>query len=201
MPEPVAVIDGSFRRELPEALLKGFASLSEFRVLVSEALDRELSDILADVLRADAPSLARAVNPTPPELPGVVFDDIRLNGRPAEDVIGKRLRGYVEPIDYKFSENENVIIFQHPGGCPLSHKFGYVTRAADGDWVRYNVNTEGGSSGGPCTTEDLRVVAIHHYGSPHYNRGARFSAILRHLKANRNRLKARGVTGLLGLGA
>jgi V8-like Glu-specific endopeptidase len=355
MAAPAAVIDGAFRRELRESLLGAFASLSEFRVFLSEELDWELSAILADVLRADNPGPAAEVNPTPPELTGAVFDVIRwardrgrlpdfvaaaarakphsprlraladrlrgrgkpetivqpggfletpnwarmvlelgkrvcciepqpppkmddygtgflvgpdlvmtnyhvadklrgkptrgasavvfrfdyvfgpdgrsvrkgrvysladdwlvfsspahkldyalvrLNGRPGCDPVGgKRLRGYLEPAAHEFVENENIIIFQHPSGRPLSHKIGNVTRAVDGDWVRYSVNTEGGSSGSPCTTEDLRVVAIHHYGFPHYNRGVRFSAILRHLKANRSRLRARGVTGLLGLGA
>jgi V8-like Glu-specific endopeptidase len=353
--EAALKIDGALRGEVREAILQDFKSVSEFRVVVSEALDRELSEILKQVAEEIDLRLGVAINQTEPELPVAVFDVIRwatrerrlqqlvvaaarykptslrlqalanlldgsghgkpqtilkpglfqptanwnrklgqlrrrvcrvepqpppdtegygtgflvapdivmtnyhvvkkfpkravrgeaaivfrfdyevgpdgvsipksreygladewllfhssvgkldyalvrLNGPPGEHRFGKSLRGYLEPVAHSFTADENLYIFQYPDGKPLSHKVGQVIQPADGDWVTYNVNTQGGSSGSPCTTEDLKVVAIHHWGFEHYNRGVRFAAILKHLKGNRTKLRTKGVIGMLGLG-
>jgi hypothetical protein len=347
MPADVLVIDGALRREVREAIVEAFGSLVEFRIVVSEALNRELPQIIAEVEQADVgtaevsvaafhvirwaamkgrlPDLVAAaarekpgsqplqdlaariagrpeqvvlkevpfqsgdeleakmrcvrravcrIEPQPeahplgtdgygtgflvapdvvmtnhhvvkdfPRVPDrgpdrVAFrfdyerraggprqpagracrlaDDwlvfhsvaakldfalVRLAERPGEDKVGGgRKRGYLLPVDHDFKENETLIIFQHPqAGCLVSSP-GPVLKPRDGDWVTYHVNTKDGSSGSPCLTYDMKLVAIHHWGARHYNRGVRFGPILQHLKANKGKLRKKGLTGVLGLG-
>lgn len=71
-----------------------------------------------------------------------------------------------------------VIIAQHPNGWPL--KLGIDTKAIDreaspplwlnsaGNRIRYATNTEPGSSGGPVLDMNWNLIALHHYGDPHY---------------------------------
>ena len=127
---------------------------------------------------------------------------VRLAERPGNDQFGKkRIRGYMEPVSYAFSTDEPLFILQHPDAGPMALIAGYVPKPEAGDWVTYNANTKGGSSGSPCLTMGLEVAAIHHWGSPNYNRGVRFASILGHLKANQDLLKQRGLVSVLGLEA
>ena len=84
-------------------------------------------------------------------------------------------------------------IIQHPKGAPLKLAFGALTQVnANGSRVRYDTNTEAGSSGSPVFDVDLNLLALHHAGDPdfsrlaHYNQGVPFAAILK-LLADRNK--------------
>ena len=128
------------------------------------------------------------------------FALIRLAERPGDDRFGKRrIRGYLEPIDHPFTRDEPLFILQHPDAGPLALSAGYVLVPEAADWVTYNANTKEGSSGAPCLNMNLDVVAIHHWGSPNYNRGVRFASVLGLLKANQKVLNQGGLNGVLGL--
>jgi hypothetical protein len=86
---------------------------------------------------------------------------------------------------------------QHPAAEPLKLSFGAVEDRDPPNHVRYKVNTQGGSSGSPCLTQDLKVVAIHHYGQMDKNRGVTHEAILNYLTGKREQLKPLGLGHLL----
>lgn len=96
-------------------------------------------------------------------------------------------REVISPSAHSFSENEPLVILQHPVAEPLKLAFGVVVKPVDGDGVTYTVNTEGGSSGSPCMTSDLRTVALHRQGLERTNKGVRMDAILRHLETTGRR--------------
>ena len=87
-----------------------------------------------------------------------------------------------------------MMILQHPAAEPLKLSFGSVTEV-ETTRVRYKVNTQGGSSGSPCLTQDLKVTAIHHYGLGDCNQAVPHEAILSFLGQadNRKRLQAIGL--------
>jgi endonuclease G len=98
---------------------------------------------------------------------------------------------YIRLIAHDFTQNEPIVILQHPMAAPLKLAFGTVILPADGNGVTYSANTEPGSSGSPAMTTALKTVAIHHQGLDKMNRGVRMAPILDHLAAT-NKL------GLLG---
>ncbi len=69
---------------------------------------------------------------------------------------------------YNFDATEPLLILGHPNGGPiqLSHASPAGARFTSlHSRVRYDTNTEGGSSGSPVFNRDFRVVALHHLGS------------------------------------
>jgi hypothetical protein len=77
-----------------------------------------------------------------------------------------------------------LIIVQHPEGEPIS--FAIDTDAVIGTMhndlrLRYTTTTEPGSSGSPCLTMDLDIVALHHLGDPRrvaqFNQGIPISLV------------------------
>jgi V8-like Glu-specific endopeptidase len=69
-----------------------------------------------------------------------------------------------------------VFIVQHPKGEPLKMAVGTVlTRNANDTRIRYDTNTEPGSSGSPCFDAKLDLVALHHAGDPDMAQLARFN--------------------------
>lgn len=67
-------------------------------------------------------------------------------------------------------------IVQHPKGAPLKLAFGAVTQVNDNRTrIRYDTNTEPGSSGSPVFDVDLKLLALHHAGDPDYARLARYN--------------------------
>ncbi len=111
-------------------------------------------------------------------------------------------RGFIEiapapPV----AANAPLIIVQHPEGAPL--KFALDTAAVtgfvhDGLRLRYLTNTQRGSSGSPCLTMDLDLVALHHLGDPArtpatYNQGVPIDLVRESLAARGQsaRLKSR----------
>lgn len=84
-------------------------------------------------------------------------------------------------------KRDPIIIVQHPEGEPV--RFAIDTDAVLGPTpnarrLRYTTNTEPGSSGSPCLTMDLELVALHHLGDPRqgparYNQGIPIGGIRR----------------------
>ena len=111
------------------------------------------------------------------------FTLLRLDsreGRPGDQVINGRPREFVIPVNYQFEDSEPLLILQHPQAEPMKLAFGSVTqrRQWEPNRITYTVNTEPGSSGSPCLTQNLNVGALHHYGLERQNRGVLMSALL-----------------------
>jgi Trypsin-like peptidase domain/Effector-associated domain 1 len=119
---------------------------------------------------------------------------IRLNENPGEEPIAARpgqmgaKRGYMKLPDaeYPFPIGSPLFILQHPNAEPLKLALstdGVAAVTADKSRVTYRTNTEPGSSGSPCFTQQLDLVALHHAGDPNYppvpevNEGIPMSAI------------------------
>lgn len=86
------------------------------------------------------------------------------------------LRGWITApaVERAMQVGRNVIIAQHPNGNPLQQGLGEVLGTDRNRLrVRYNTNTDNGSSGSPCFNEKLEWVALHHLGnwSGEYNQG------------------------------
>jgi len=117
-------------------------------------------------------------------------------------VAGKR-RGFATLAEHAFEESEPLLILQHPQAEPMKLALGSVT--GRNRWplnrVHYFVNSDGGSSGSPCLTQNLDVGALHHRGSNSHNSGVLMSAILAHWRKPENRdvlLRAGVDSALLG---
>ncbi len=113
------------------------------------------------------------------------FALVRLAERAGEDVVEGGKRGFLKPVVHTFAKDQPLIILQHPAAKPLKLALGSVIEPSVGPRVTYNVNTEGGSSGSPCFSSALDVVALHHWGGPNHNRGVRLGPILDELKAGK----------------
>lgn len=90
------------------------------------------------------------------------------------------VRGWLTPQGRAPVTNDPLIIVQHPRATPQKLALGTVVAGAADlpDRMRYNVNTDEGSSGAPCCASDWTPVALHHWGGADHNRGVLFSAIL-----------------------
>lgn len=112
---------------------------------------------------------------------------------------------------YSFEEREPIFIVGHPDGKPM--QFSYASPSgcrptANRNRVRYQTNTEAGSSGSPVFNREWRVVALHHAAGPttkpgdfnrrtdDFNQGVPISAIAAELKAQ---LRGRAELVQLGL--
>jgi hypothetical protein len=72
--------------------------------------------------------------------------------------------------------NDVIFIAQHPKGDPLKLAPGTVLQAnGNKTRLRYDANTEHGSSGSPCFDAKVNLVALHHGGDPDYSRLAQFN--------------------------
>jgi len=99
---------------------------------------------------------------------------LRLARRAGDDVLGDRPRGVI-PISATVRTPdvaEVLFIAQHPEGDPLKLSIGVVQPRdiKDGLRLRYDANTERGSSGSPCFDRSLNLVALHHGGDPNWKR-------------------------------
>lgn len=91
---------------------------------------------------------------------------------------GEAKRGFFTMSNLPPQPQPSDIIFiaQHPKGDPLKLALGSVLFSNDNKTrIRYDANTEGGSSGSPCLDAKLNLVALHHGGDPDYSRLARFN--------------------------
>jgi hypothetical protein len=101
-------------------------------------------------------------------------------------VQGGEARGYVALSAAPATvEGDPLLILQHPNGQPMKIDLGSVT-AARPTRLRYNVNTDKGSSGAPAFNRRLELVALHHVGidwpadGVPYNQGIPMAAIRDH---------------------
>lgn len=92
---------------------------------------------------------------------------------------------YAPPV---VSLNDYVVIGQHPGGGEAQLAVGQVVEyPGESLRYRYDVTTEGGSSGSPVLDFNLRLVGLHHAadpaGEPRYNQAIPIARIKRALEA------------------
>jgi V8-like Glu-specific endopeptidase len=107
---------------------------------------------------------------------------VRLAESAGTDPVGKKdagtgqPRGHFVPRDpYEFAAASPLFIVQHPDAEPVKMAFdtdAIIGLNGNGTRVRYKTNTEGGSSGSPCLTQNLELVALHHAGDPNFERPA-----------------------------
>jgi hypothetical protein len=81
------------------------------------------------------------------------------------------LRGYyvLDGDPYSFHAAEPLFILGHPEGRPVQLSYASPAGArltAAKNRIRYDTNTEGGSSGSPVFNREWRVVALHHASGP-----------------------------------
>tara|TARA_R110000744_G_scaffold114988_1_gene215059 strand:+ start:11439 stop:12536 length:1098 start_codon:yes stop_codon:yes gene_type:complete len=86
----------------------------------------------------------------------------------------KDKRGWLEmPENAKeVFPGSHVIIVQHPDKRPLQISFGFeksLGLSNNGNRLRYNVNTENGSSGSPVFDHNFELIALHNMGDPSFN--------------------------------
>ncbi|HEY7426131.1 MAG TPA: trypsin-like peptidase domain-containing protein, partial [Gemmataceae bacterium] len=123
------------------------------------------------------------------------FALLQLNGPAASDQVGGAARSFLNLTSRPFNCTDPMMILQHPAGDPMKLSFGAVSQLEPPSKVRYKVNTQGGSSGSPCLTQDLAVTAIHHFRVDDQNRAVTHEAILSFLKQGNNpqQLQASGL--------
>jgi len=118
---------------------------------------------------------ANAGEPAPSELD---FALIRLAEPIGKGSSGSLARSFIAMSAQAPSPNEGDIVFivQHPQGGPLALAAGIVEKPVPGrPRIRYDANTERGSSGSPVFNASLSLVSLHHAGDPNweptYNQG------------------------------
>lgn len=98
---------------------------------------------------------------------------LRLADKAGEDMVNGLQRGsiQVKPGEVKFEKGKILLIGQHPEGNPLKLSFGVILKVnGNGTRVRYDANTDKGSSGSGVFGERLELVALHHAGDPDYSK-------------------------------
>ncbi|TXH84362.1 trypsin-like peptidase domain-containing protein [Thauera aminoaromatica] len=128
-----------------------------------------------------------------PDVDHLDYALLRLERTVGNDIVDGATRGWIGLRDSAVLPDAKAILFigQHPSLEPLKLAVGSVI-GANGNLtrVRYDANTERGSSGSPCLDAGLNVVALHHGGDPDYskllgefNQGIPIHLILRRLAA------------------
>lgn len=104
---------------------------------------------------------------------------LRLSGTPGKDIVGNMpsaagaARGWI-PVPqnpHEFKKDSPVFIMQHPKGSPLKLAFetnGVIELNENETRLKHRVNTEEGSSGSPCFSQNWDLVALHHSGDPDF---------------------------------
>ncbi len=98
-------------------------------------------------------------------------------------------RGWIEIHEYPvvMSIDDFVMIPQHPDGRPLELAFGALQKYNNAaNRIRYDTNTEPGSSGSPCFNIGLQPFAMHQASGPAknlvYNQGVPLREIIKLMK-------------------
>ena len=125
------------------------------------------------------------------------FALLRLDRPAGDDTVDGVARGFLKLTARSFNPTDPILILQHPNAAPLKLSFGAVEKLDPPKRVLYRVNTEGGSSGSPCLTQDLKLTAIHHFGKTVNNRGVTHEAILKYLDGKSEELTIQGLEQLL----
>jgi hypothetical protein len=129
------------------------------------------------------------------------FALLRLSVPAGQQDIGNGLRRGKIPLPSKPATpavDAPVFIVQHPLGQPMALAIGKVLGLdQSGGRLRYNADTEGGSSGSGVFDERLQLVALHHAGDPAakiraaYNQGIPIGRIAAMLVENKIDLSVR----------
>jgi hypothetical protein len=123
---------------------------------------------------------------------------IRLASSAGMDTVGDKgslageKRGFIPVPETPFvpAQGSGLCILQHPSGGPLKLSIdddGVLSANAGETRLRYENNTETGSSGSPCFTFKWELAALHHSGDPDfdpahkptYNQGIPMTAIMK----------------------
>jgi hypothetical protein len=168
----------------------------DFRVTPDEKVDSGITYGLADewLLSSSRPSqVDRERHPTAPPAPDELdYALVRLDGDPGrQPAHGQDQRGWLdlraEPPTVRLGLP--LLILQHPRGNPIKLALdtaGVLGVNANETRITYGVNTLPGSSGSPCLSLGLRLVALHHAASAEFgqrNAGIPISAVVAHAAA------------------
>ena len=111
--------------------------------------------------------------PAPSELDVVV---LRIADSPGERPVGKaepkgHARGWLTNLSaFPPTPGDDLLILQHPQGSPLQLAFGKILELnVNRTRIHHDVNTAYGSSGSPCFSLVLDLVAVHQAGDPTYS--------------------------------
>lgn len=144
----------------------------------------------------DSPTYALDQTPPKDHLDYAIF---RLRDSPGDQTVGLKpepggiVRGFI-PIPaerYDFPSDSPLFILQHPRAAPLAVAFdtrSIIGLNGNSTRVMHRTNTERGSSGSPCFTQNWELVALHHSGDPDfahkptYNEGIPISNIIALMK-------------------
>ncbi|MBU8898870.1 trypsin-like peptidase domain-containing protein [Corallococcus sp. M34] len=98
-----------------------------------------------------------------------------VSGEPGGDTGPGRPRGWI-PLSRAraaFAPGSRALVLQHPDGRPMQVALETFQGVNPGRTrVTYRTTTHPGSSGSPCFTQDLELVALHHSGDPRSEHGA-----------------------------
>jgi V8-like Glu-specific endopeptidase len=73
------------------------------------------------------------------------------------------------------AEDTIVFVLQHPEGKPLKQSIGVLRESPTPLRLRYDADTEPGSSGAAVLDQRLELVALHHAGDPNFKTKARYN--------------------------
>jgi hypothetical protein len=110
----------------------------------------------------------------------------------AQGAAGKRGWFNLGKLPEPAGEGSIVFVLQHPEGKPLKQSIGVIKSPVTALRLRYDADTDHGSSGGLVLDQQLEPVALHHAGDPNskikaqYNQGIPLTLIRSALAANPN---------------
>ena len=99
---------------------------------------------------------------------------LRLSEEVSNDVVGQNnKRDWIQVTDnptVMMESSDLMLILQHPQGKPLELAYGKVLRYnSNANRLRYDTNTDNGSSGAPCFDISLKPFGLHHASGPANN--------------------------------
>jgi V8-like Glu-specific endopeptidase len=101
--------------------------------------------------------------------------------------VGEKL-GWLKLRDSRPQAADTIVfVLQHPEGKPLKQSIGILHESKTPMRLRYDADTEPGSSGAAVLDQRLELVALHHAGDPNfktkasYNQGVPIALIREHL--------------------
>lgn len=190
-----------------EAVANGTASPDElafrFDYSTKDGADRpgRVVKAAAQWLVASAPYSPADIDPAAGQPTGGQLDFalVRLAEAAGRDPSNGGTRGFI-PLPSQgagVGKGDVVFIVQHPRGAPLSMASGVVEDPVpSGLRLRYDADTEAGSSGSPVFDANLGLVCLHHAGdpgwTPTYNQGIPIGLIAAFLKNHDIALAAGG---------